>query len=220
MTRAQTRACLTGGVVATPVFFAVALTLAVTRDGFQLGPHMISQLATGELGWVQMANFVLTGALFVLASRGLARTWNEGIGRVWIPRLVAAFGVGLIAAGVFVTDPSNGYPPGAAASTSWHGMLHATAAALSGLVLVAAAVVYARRAAADGRRIWAVASLIAASASLVLPWTSPGRMGLMLAIGSIIGWGWLSAVSGSVLVGNRVAVVSTPYSQPAQGSKA
>src|SRR5258706_341472 len=43
----------------------------------------------------------------------------------WIPRLLCLFGVGLVIAGLFLTDPTPGYPPGLpAASFTLHGAVH------------------------------------------------------------------------------------------------
>ena len=46
-------------------------------------------------------------------------------GSKWIPRLIAIFGVGLVMAGIFLTDPMPGYPPGVTvARVTLHGALH------------------------------------------------------------------------------------------------
>ncbi|WP_280355892.1 DUF998 domain-containing protein [Nocardia otitidiscaviarum] len=87
----KTEKLLTAGALATPVFFAIALAQAFTRDGFDLSRHMISQLALGDLGWLQIANFVGTDVPFVLGALGLRRALTDGIGHIWIPRLAAVF---------------------------------------------------------------------------------------------------------------------------------
>ena len=38
---------------------------------------------------------------------------HSGRGATWGPLLLGVYGLGLIAAGVFATDPALGYPPGA-----------------------------------------------------------------------------------------------------------
>jgi hypothetical protein len=48
---AQLLAC---GIVAGPLFLAVALIQAFTRDGYDLSRHPISLLTLGELGWIQI----------------------------------------------------------------------------------------------------------------------------------------------------------------------
>ncbi len=46
-----TRRLLACGIVAGPLFLAVILVQAFTREGFDLGRHPISLLSLGDLGW-------------------------------------------------------------------------------------------------------------------------------------------------------------------------
>ena len=68
-----TRRLLACGIVAGPLFLVVALIQAFTRDGFDLSRHPISLLSLGELGWIQIANFIVTGGLYVACAVGLRR---------------------------------------------------------------------------------------------------------------------------------------------------
>jgi hypothetical protein len=123
----QSARLLACGIVAGPLFLLVWALQAFTRDGFDPGRHPLSLLSLGDLGWIQIANFVLTGTLFVACSVGMRRVLHSGRGGSWGPRLIGAFGAGLIVAGVFTTDPGAGFPAGAPAGTpdiSWHGALH------------------------------------------------------------------------------------------------
>ena len=52
-------------MLAGPVFIAVWAGQAFTRSGFDPTRHPASLLALGDQGWVQVTNFVITGALFV-----------------------------------------------------------------------------------------------------------------------------------------------------------
>src|SRR6266536_1912099 len=61
--RRVTRALLACGMVAGPLFFSVAIIQAVTRPGYNIRQNAISQLSLGDLGWIQMASFILTGLL-------------------------------------------------------------------------------------------------------------------------------------------------------------
>ncbi|WP_339401786.1 DUF998 domain-containing protein [Nocardia sp. XZ_19_385] len=206
----KTEKLLTAGVIATPLFFAVALPQAVARDGFDLSRHMISQLSLGSLGFLQIANFLVTGVLFILGAIGLNRVLTEGIGHVWIPRLVAAFGAGLIAAGLFVADPVNGYPVGEPDSLSWHGILHGAAATLSGLALVAALIILARRFIRDGRKGMAAASIAIAAAFMVLPAALPSVVSITFATVSFLAWGWISLFAAAQLRHHATASTHTP----------
>ena len=74
----RTHHLLAGAIVAGPLFLAVSLTQAFTRDGFDLRRHPISLLSLGEFGWIQVANFVVCGALFIAGSVGLRRRLTSG----------------------------------------------------------------------------------------------------------------------------------------------
>jgi Protein of unknown function (DUF998) len=69
----ETTRLLAGGVVAGPLFLAVALIQALVRDGFDLGRHPISLLSLGDLRWIQIAGFVVTGVLCVACAVGMRR---------------------------------------------------------------------------------------------------------------------------------------------------
>ena len=71
-----TRALVTAGVVAGPLFVAVGLVQVLTREGFDLTRHPLSLLSLGELGWVQIANFIVAGVLMLAFAGGLA--WMIG----------------------------------------------------------------------------------------------------------------------------------------------
>lgn len=171
----STRLLLACGVIAGPLFIVVAMLQALTRDGFDLSRHPLSLLSLGDLGWIQITNFVVSGALFTAAAVGLRRVLQPGPGGTWGPLLIGTTGVGLIAGGVFVADPALSFPPGTPAGTpeelSWHAMLHAIAPPLSMLSLIAAGFVFARRFAAASRRGWAVYSAATGVALLaILAW--------------------------------------------------
>jgi hypothetical protein len=199
------------GIVAAPLFLAVWLIQALTRDGFDPTYHPLSLLSLGELGWVQIANFVLTGLLYLGCAAGMRRASHPGRGGTWIPILTAAQGVGLIMAGVFVTDAGAGFPPGAPAGAperySWHGILHEVGFGLTSLAWVAWCLVLARRFAGQGRRSWATASIIAPVAVVVISaWPDLDSLSLRLVIGSAISLGFVAAVAGSLLLPRVVAV--------------
>src|SRR6266511_22109 len=89
-----TRALLAGGVVAGPLFIVVGLLQAYTRDGFDLRRHPLSLLSNGDLGWIQITTFVVTGLLFAGTAVGMRRVLHPGRGGTWGPLLVGAVGGG------------------------------------------------------------------------------------------------------------------------------
>jgi hypothetical protein len=205
-TTKRTRALLTCGVVAGPLFLAVALLQALTREGFDLSRHPLSLLSLGELGWIQIANFVVAGLLSVAFAVGLRRLLHPGRGGTWGPLLIGTYGVGLIMGGVFVTDAGAGFPPGAPAGApeqlSWHGMLHAIAPVLAFLSLIVACFVLARRFAALGQRGWAGYCVATGVALLgLLAWPDQETVIVQLAVAIVLGWAWLSVLAARLLTG-------------------
>jgi hypothetical protein len=114
-TTTPTTRLLACGVIAGPFLIAAVLIQAFTRDGFDLSHHPLSLLGLGDLGWIQIVTFVVTGALYVACAVGMWRVLRPGRGGTWGPFLVGVNGVGLVVAGIFVTDAGAGFPPGAPA---------------------------------------------------------------------------------------------------------
>ncbi len=104
----ESRALLACGVVAGPLFIVVAFAQAFTRSGFELADHPLSLLSLGDLRWIQIVNFVLTGMLFSACAVGMARVMDRASGGTWAPRLFGVFGISLIIGGVFLADPAFG----------------------------------------------------------------------------------------------------------------
>ena len=104
-----TRSLLRCGVVAGPFYLAVALIQVRFRDGFDLARHSLSVLANGPGGWVQTANFVLTGLMVLAAAIGFGRVLGpKSRGATWF---LGGYGVAMIVAAMFPTDPVDGFPP-------------------------------------------------------------------------------------------------------------
>lgn len=153
---AVTRSLLGYGVIAAPLYVVISLAQAASRDGFDLTRHAWSVLANGSLGWIQIVNFVLYGAMTIAFAVGLGRALP---GHRWAPRLVGAYGVSLVAAGVFRADPALGFPAGTAADArdvSWHGLVHLAIGAVGFGCLIVACLLLARVFSARGERGWAV----------------------------------------------------------------
>lgn len=195
---AVTRSLLGWGVVAGPFYLAVSLAQALSRNGFDLSRHPWSLLENGSLGWIQSTNFVLTGVMVAAFAVGLARA---GAGR-WAPRLLALYGAGLAAAGVFTADAMAGFPVGTPAgraeNPTWHGALHLAAGGIGFLGMIAGCLVLGRRFAAEGRRGWALTSrgigvaFLAAFAGIT---TGSTAATLPFVAGVVLSFGWLSALA-------------------------
>src|ERR671919_1019162 len=106
------RRLLICGVIAGPLFVIIFLIEGATRADYNPLRHPVSSLALGEFGWTQVANFIVTGLLTLAFAVGLRRALRQLGGSTWGPLLIAAYAVGRIGAGIFLTDPVSGYPPG------------------------------------------------------------------------------------------------------------
>jgi hypothetical protein len=137
-----TRLLLGCGVLAEPVYVVVSLAQALTRDGFDLTRHEWSLLANGPHGWIQVVNLIASGAMVITGAIGLRRFLSDRAAPGRAATALAVYGLGLLAAGVFRADPSDGYPPGTPAGTnhevSWHGALHLATASIGFLGLIVA----------------------------------------------------------------------------------
>jgi hypothetical protein len=199
-----TRSLLGYGVIAGPLYLIAGLAEALTRSGFDITRDDLSLLANGPLGWVHISLLVVTGLMTVAGAVGLRRALRHGPGGTWGPRLVGAYGLGLVAAGLLVADPMNGFPRGTPAGPavhlSWHGIGHLAAAGAGFLCLVASCFVVARWFTSQGRRGWAVYSrvtgvaFLAGFAAAASGQDSPVAV-LAFWVAVAAAWAWLSAVS-------------------------
>jgi hypothetical membrane protein len=198
-----TKSLLGYGVIAGPIYVIAVAAQAATRDGFDPTRHAASQLANGDLGWVQVATFLVSGAMTIAAAVGIRRALGAGRSAVWASCLIGAYGAGLMAAGIFRADPSDGFPPGTPAGMaepSWHGMVHFLVAGIAFLCLVAGCVVIAAYFARHRERGWAGFSRFAGAffaATFVLMASSGGSAAAILSFTAavVLVWAWLTAVS-------------------------
>ncbi|HJY43268.1 MAG TPA: DUF998 domain-containing protein [Propionibacteriaceae bacterium] len=193
----STRTLLIAGALAGPLFAVLATGQVLLRDGFDLRRHPLSLLATGGPGFVQVANFVLAGIGVLCLAVAVRRTITDGVGRRWLAPLIAVFGLGLVASGVFVMDPENGFPigtpEGPAPSMSWHGIGHIVAATVAFTGLAAACIVLAVR---MGRRRAGWATVLNAGAALVfLAPVNPAWASIQVAVNGLVAFIWTTAVA-------------------------
>ena len=199
---------LYAGLVAGPLFVLVFLLAGALRPGYDAVRHPVSSLALGPYGWVQVANFLVAGVLTFVFAVGLRRSLRPGPGALMGPILVGTWGIALLGAGVFITDPVSGYPPGTPAlpaEPSRPGLLHDLFSLPGFLGLTVAMLVFAF---AFGRRrawIWSVYSGLSGIAFAVLfvlasagfsqdaRWVGTAGLWQRLAVG--LGWLWLALLA-------------------------
>jgi uncharacterized protein DUF998 len=197
-----TRALLAGSVISAPLFAVVSLAQAFTREGFDLIRHPLSMLSTGDLGWLQMANFLISGALTVAGAIGLRRVMRGTPGGTWAPRLILVSGVAMAAAAVFVMDPGDGFPVGTPAgqptAMSWHGLMHMVAGSIGFTALIVACFVLGRHFSHTGRPGFAAASRLSGLIfALGDGWAMSGGYAgsLTLCVGAITAMAWVAVVA-------------------------
>ena len=211
---AKTRTLLASGVISGPLFVVAFLVEGATRANYDPLRHPVSSLALGDYGWMQVTNFIVVGLLTLAFSAGLRRTLRPGKGSTLGPSLVGVWAVGLLGAGVFVTDPVSGYPPGAPdrlSGYSWHGALHDLFSLAAFVALAAACFVFGRRFAARGERGWAIYSSVSGLVFVVAFVISNAGFGqaqgivdlagLLQRVAVAIGFGWLTLLAVHLLRG-------------------
>ncbi len=208
-----TRALLAGGIVGPVVFVAVFSILGAARPGYDPMRMFVSLLSLSDGGSAQVASFLACGLLIIAAALGVRRVVPSGIGSRWAVLAVGLAGLGFVLAGIFPTDPVQGYPPGTPlempSTASWHAVGHLGGALLFFTGLPIAAIILARRFAAAGDIGWAAYSL-ASGVGVVLfnaiTTASPGSVGmvpdvagLLQRISIILGLGWLAILSARLI---------------------
>lgn len=198
------RPLLACGAIAASLNIVVVLLLGATRPHYRAWRMPDSLLELGDGGWIQIANYIVSGALLLGFAIGLRRCLGTGRASTWGPILLGVFGLTFIGAGIFVTDPMLGYPAGAAGTQTVHGIFHIVFGQLQFSSLTAACFVLARRDAADpGGRGWARYSvatglLVAASdVTFVLAdslWDG-APVGLVERIGIFGGGSWIALLA-------------------------
>jgi hypothetical membrane protein len=154
-----TRSLLGWGIVAGPFYVAASLLEAATRPGFDIFRHSWSLMENGPLGWIHSTVLALTGLMVIAAGIGMNRALQVRTAGV----LLAVFGLGQVGAGLFIADPSDGFPVGTPAGPgefTWHGMLHLACGAIGFLAFTACTIVLGVRFIKGGERAWGVFSIV------------------------------------------------------------
>lgn len=213
--RIPTRSLLVSGVLAAVLFPLVVLVQAFTREGFDLAVHPLSLLSLGELGWIQVTNFITSGILLVAFAVGLRRVLLSSPGGRWGPRLLGFYGVVLVAAGVFTTDPMYGFPPGAPeglpGTLSWHAILHQLTFMFAFLGLIIALFVFARLFAATrhwGFATYCVVTGLATPALIVVSQTTPDAAGHILFATNVLVHVWVVSLATRMLAEHRALLIA------------
>jgi hypothetical membrane protein len=210
-----TRLLIWAGAVGPLLFVVVLLIEGATRPGYSAWHTFGSSLSLGDQGWMQITNFIVCGLLTLGFAIGLRQVLRSGKGSVWGPILLGLFGLALIIAGLFVTDPGLGYPPGVPtpANPTGHVVVHALAGLFVFILLPIATFVISRRFAGDPAwRGWALYSLLTGiimiASFIICQWLGTmdqngtiqnAPVGQVQRIGIIAGWVWISLLAIALL---------------------
>lgn len=160
---------IVAGIAGAILFVAVFMIEGAVRPGYDPFGMYVSELSVGPRGWVQIANFMVFGLLFLVFARGLATRFRaDGIKSAG-PMLLRIVAISYFFSGPFVTDP--GFV--LVGQKSWHGVIHGVFGATVFLLMPISCFVFVR---AFGRtaewrslRAWTLAAgLVVAGAVLLL----------------------------------------------------
>jgi Protein of unknown function (DUF998) len=197
------RRLISCGLVAGPLFTLVFLLEGAFKgSGYDALRHPVSSLELGANGWIQVVNFLVVGLLTIAFAVGLWRSRLRA-GAV----LIGVWGVGLLGAGLFVTDPVSGFPVGTPPISDYttSGALHDGFSLPAFLALAAAMIVLSR---GHGFK-WLLYSLLSATAYLVCFGLASAGFnqaasladvaGLFQRLTVTIGWAWTVVLALRVL---------------------
>ena len=179
-----------------------------------------SELSNGEWGWVQIANFIVTGLLTMAFAVGVRHALGSCPGSRAIPTFTGILGFCLIVAGVFATDPNPGFPPGVQppAQPTLHAWIHnlnlfPAWAALTAAILMAA---YRATSSKEGTA-WTLTTL---ATGILTPLTlyiaarhfnwdthSGHSHGLWQRISQAIGFGWYAIYAARLLRASEITTL-------------
>ena len=166
----KTRLLLICGALAGPLFTVIWFITGLTRANYDPMRHPISALALGESGWIQVANFFLTGMSALALAYGLQMALQSLGGSKGVFILFYMVAIGFLGTAFFATDPMSGYPLGTPAMLippTIIGSLHLLFASfIFGLPI--ACFVFARLFATQGKHNWAAYSRVTAIAFIII----------------------------------------------------
>lgn len=118
------------GTVGPALFFGVVLVEGAVRPGYRPLHDTISELSLGPRGWIQTANFLIFGILFLVFARGVKASLDASRSARLGGMLLFVIGLGVLGCGLFRAEH---WPP---TSMSLAGLLHLVCAMVLILALL------------------------------------------------------------------------------------
>jgi len=184
-----------GGVVGPALFTVVFLLEGWMRPGYHPLADYISALSLGARGWIQIANFLIFGALMFGFTRAVAAEFPHGKASRWGLILLTIISVGYFFSGPFVMDPT-GTP---LSEATVHGTVHGILGGIVFLLMPTTIFIYLSRFRSDPKwqflEGWTLALGITCAAVDIL-FTVVSKSPDLAANFS----GWLGAIQRGVLI--------------------
>lgn len=166
----KTKILLASGAIGCWIFVLACIIEGRIHIDYNPLRHPVSSLAIGKFGWLQIANFIILGLLILGFAIGLRRSLKPSSDSFWATLLMVLVAIGLIGAGIFITDPDYGYPlnmPIILGPYSMQGSLHELFSLLIFIGLPVACFVLRHRFLISGESGWAAYSAFTGIAMLI-----------------------------------------------------
>jgi hypothetical protein len=190
---------LLAGAIVPPLFIVIVLIDGFVHPAYNQVTDYVSELSRGQLGWLQVANFLVCGLALLAFAAAIRWGVRRAAGSVAGAALFALIGGGVIVDAFFTIDPH---------TSSVHtltGIVHSAGFLVVSLALIAACFVFARRF-AGALRTYSVASGILIPVSLVVTvvaGTPLGITGILQRVFLLIGWAWITVLALSLLAESK-----------------
>jgi hypothetical protein len=141
LTQGQRRLAIWAGILAPALFVTTFMLEGWLRPGYQPFSTFVSALSLGPRGWIQIANFIIFGGLFLVFTRAVAAEFQSGKASRGGLTLLTIIASCYLLSGPFVMDP-----PGTPLSqATLHGTLHGIFGAAVFSLMPISCFVYLRR---------------------------------------------------------------------------
>ncbi len=152
-----------------PIIFVMIFTIeGFLRPGYDIFTMYISELSFGPRGWIQITNFIITGILLLIFTRGITTEFTEGKASRAGPILFAIIGSFLAMSGPLVMDPRDA----PWTLLTWHGIIHGILGAMVFILAAVTCFIFYRRFREDEKwkshKWWTLVIGIVISASIIL----------------------------------------------------
>lgn len=203
MKRSKRMDPLRTGRYAAIVYVTLGLLQILLREGFDITRHPLSILANGRWGWVQIANFLVTGGLMLAFGTAVFKALRRRSGGTLGAFMLGLYGLGIIGAGIFVAGPMADFPPPddrIPAIFPVNGMLHFMAGGIGFLGLILATITFGLRFIRERQWIRAAASLLTGAFftfGFMGIASGPPRPATMITfyLAVLVSWLWVFALS-------------------------